>query len=66
MNDSTLYIFEEGVGSEIPKGVVCTNARFVFDQAVRLTRKDYLQLRDGQWFLVSDGQATLLEGKWDR
>ena len=61
-----IYRFASGVGTEIPIGVVCQNARFVFDRAVHLRKNDVLTLVDGQWFVIRDGDATLIEGKWDR
>jgi len=66
MTDPPIFVFDQGVGTEIPKGVVCENARFVFDRAVQTRKNDYIQLVDGQFFIVQNGYATLLEGKWDR
>ena len=59
------FVFADGVATEIPKGVVCQNARFVFDRALKMNGKDYLKLVDGQFFLVRNGQDTLIDGKWE-
>jgi hypothetical protein len=59
------FIFEGGVATEIPKGVVSKDARFVFDREVRLKQNDYLRLVDGQFFLVRNGHAQQVEGKWE-
>ena len=59
------YKFEGGVGTEIPKGVVSKVARFAFDHEVRLRDNEFITLIDGQFFVVNNGQKTLIEGKWE-
>lgn len=68
MNDFPIYCFEseQGIANEIPKGVVCRNARFVFDRTVALRKNEYLALKDGQWFHVTKTGAYHLDGKWCR
>jgi len=54
----------------IERGVVCSNARFVFDQAVTVLANEAIEMRDGQFFLVSRPYGVEvyfpLSGKWER
>jgi len=65
------YAWEEAVTlKEIPRGTVCTNARFVFDAPVSLLPGEMLELEDGRWSFVGGiGGVEFkhnLPGKWDR
>jgi hypothetical protein len=52
--------------SEAGAGWACKNARFVFDKQISVGKTDLLELLNGQFFLISNGKRTALEGKWDR
>ena len=55
---------------QIEQGVVCSNARFVFDQPVTVLSNEAIEMRDGQFFLVCKPFGVEvyfpLSGKWDR
>jgi hypothetical protein len=55
---------EPGPIKEIPMGAVCSNARFVFDRTITLQAHDYLELKDGQFWLHGGASIDLLDGKW--
>jgi hypothetical protein len=52
--------------TEAGAGWACKNARFVFDKQISVGKDDVLELLNGQFFLISNGTRTTLEGKWDR
>jgi hypothetical protein len=52
--------------AEINTSVICSHVRFVFDKTLIAGPEDEFDLIDGQWFLIRNNNATLIEGKWDR
>ena len=71
MTESTRFMW---AGSrtidQIERGVVCSNARFVFDQPVTVLSNEAIEMKDGQFYLVSKPFGVEvyfpLSGKWDR
>lgn len=70
-SEPTRFIWSgERTIDQIEKGVVSSNARFVFDKPVTVLRNEAIEMRDGQFFLVSAPFGVEvyypLSGKWDR
>lgn len=71
MTDQTRFMWAGArTIDQIDRGVVCSNARFVFDQPVTVLPNEAIEMRDGQFFLVSTPFGVEvyfpLAGKWDR
>jgi hypothetical protein len=71
MTDQTRFMWAGArTIDEIPLGVVSSNARFVFDQPVSVLAGESIEMKEGQFFLVSNllGFEVYcpLAGKWDR
>ena len=45
---------------------ICQNARFVFDQPIKVEIEDILELTNGGWWLISQGVRIPMHGRWDR
>lgn len=59
-----LMLEKPGTILEVPRGVVCNNARFIFDHPITLKQGDKLELIDGQFWLLAGPNTYMLEGKW--
>ncbi len=59
-----LFTVQGNQADEIPVGVVCSNLRFVFDHTVTLRPREYLVLRDAQWFRRLGGHEIPVFGRW--
>jgi hypothetical protein len=51
---------------EINSDTISKNVRFVFDHPFAVSDQDIFELKNGQWYLIRNNIATLMEGKWDR
>lgn len=59
-----LKLENPGEIKEIPFGCVCSNAKFVFDQPVAMLDQNYIEMVDGQFWLIEGNTHFFLEGKW--
>jgi hypothetical protein len=65
-SESGQHLSEVGTVCEIYDKDICCHARYTFDHEVIVKAGDYVELIDGQWFLIRNGEGSLIEGKWDR
>ena len=64
-SDGGQHLSEVGTVCEIYDEKICKHARYTFDHKLIVKAGDYVELIDGQWFLIRNGTGSLIEGKWD-
>lgn len=57
-------IEKQCVIGELDDPGICRNAKFQLDRPLKIDPTDFLELTDGQWFLISNSIRVPISGRW--